>query len=92
MPYGTGEFRLTMGDNSGERHMTPEQLKERTKRFALDVIALVGTLPSPGHILTALTDNMWRQRLDSRFITLLFIPCLYLLFERRRARRKGAEA
>jgi len=25
--------------------MTPEQLKERTKRFALDVIALVGTLP-----------------------------------------------
>ena len=25
--------------------MTPEQLKERTKRFALEVIALVGTLP-----------------------------------------------
>jgi len=25
--------------------MTPEQLKARTKRFALDVIALVGTLP-----------------------------------------------
>jgi four helix bundle protein len=28
-----------------EEIMTPEQLKGRTKRFALDVIALVGTLP-----------------------------------------------
>jgi len=36
---------MTVGDNQGERRMTPEQLKERTKRFALDVIALVGTLP-----------------------------------------------
>jgi len=36
---------MTVGDNQGERRRTPEQLKERTKRFALDVIALVGTLP-----------------------------------------------
>jgi four helix bundle protein len=42
------DWRLTIDDwgTKGEgAQLTPEQLKARTKRFALEVIALVGTLP-----------------------------------------------
>jgi len=36
---------LWIADKEREGRMTPEQLKVRTKHFALEVIALVGTLP-----------------------------------------------
>jgi four helix bundle protein len=36
---------LWIGDKGKKGGMTPEQLKVRTKHFALEVIALVGTLP-----------------------------------------------
>jgi serine phosphatase RsbU (regulator of sigma subunit) len=40
-------------------------------KLSAEVRLLAATLESPGRVLTALNDNMWRQRWDSRFITLL---------------------
>jgi serine phosphatase RsbU (regulator of sigma subunit) len=40
-------------------------------KLSAEVRLLTSSMQSPGEVLTELNDNLWRQHLDSRFITLL---------------------
>jgi HAE1 family hydrophobic/amphiphilic exporter-1 len=75
---------------AGRRRLRPVLMTSLTTIVGLLPLAL--GLGEGGELQASLARTVIGGLASATFITLLFIPCLYLLFERRRERRKGATA
>jgi HAE1 family hydrophobic/amphiphilic exporter-1 len=75
---------------AGRRRLRPVLMTSLTTMVGLLPLAI--GLGEGGELQASLARTVIGGLASATFITLLFIPCLYLLFERRRERRKGATA
>jgi HAE1 family hydrophobic/amphiphilic exporter-1 len=75
---------------AGRRRLRPVLMTSLTTIVGLLPLAL--GLGEGGELQASLARTVIGGLTSATFITLLFIPALYLLFERRRERRKGATA